>query len=157
MKYYIRAFQLSAKLLVSTGKSLASSTRPTHTYSVIEEYRKPGDPVIAPAFLGHVTENGRVIGMLLEKLEGDYASIDDLPACREALKNIYLMNMVHGDVNRYNFIVDRSKKPVHVRLVDFEHAEPYEESKALEELQSLLSELAETTGRGGSVVLTGSV
>ncbi|KAG9228342.1 alpha-galactosidase A [Amylocarpus encephaloides] len=124
----------------------------TYTYSVIEEYREPGDPVIAPAFLGHVMENGRVIGMLLEKLEGDFASMDDLPACREALENFHHMNMVHGDVNRYNFILDRSKEPVHVRLVDFEHAEPYEESKALEELQSLSSELAETTGRGGSVV-----
>ncbi len=105
-----------------------------------------------PAFLGHVTENGQVIGMLLEKLEGDFASMDDLSACREALENFHRMNMVHGDVNRYNFIIDRSKEPVHVRHVDFEHAEPYEESKALAELQSLLSELAETTGRGGSVV-----
>lgn len=119
---------------------------------MVEEYREPGDPVIAPTFLGHVTENGRVIGMLLEKLEGDSTSIDDLPACRKTLENFHLMNMVHGDVNRYNFIVDRSEKPVHVRLVDFEHAEPYEGSKALLELQSLLSELAETTGRGGSVV-----
>ncbi|KFY44087.1 hypothetical protein V495_03631 [Pseudogymnoascus sp. VKM F-4514 (FW-929)] len=106
----------------------------TYTYSAIEEYREPGDPVISPAFLGHVTENGRVIGMLLEKLEGEFASMDDLPACRDALKNFHLMNIVHGDVNRYNFIVDRSKKPVHVRLVDFEYAEPYEESKAVVEL-----------------------
>ena len=98
-----------------------------------------------------------MIGMLLEKLEGDFASMDDLPTCREALENFHRMNMVHGDVNRYNFILDRSKEPVHVRLVDFEHAEPYEESKALAELQSLLSELAETTGRGGSVVIVDSV
>ncbi|TVY35430.1 hypothetical protein LOCC1_G008939 [Lachnellula occidentalis] len=121
----------------------------TYTYSAIEEYREPGDPVVAPAFLGHVTENGRVIGMLLEKMDGDFASMDDLPACREALENVHRMNMIHGDVNRYNFILDRSHEPVHVRLVDFEHAEPYEASKALEELQSLSSELAETTGRGG--------
>lgn len=123
----------------------------------MEEWREPGDPVIVPAFLGHVTENGRVIGMLLEKLVGDFASIDDLSACREALENFHRMNMVHGDVNRYNFILDRSKDPVHVRLVDFEHAEPYEESNALEELQSLLSELGETTGRGGSVAVVNSL
>ena len=129
----------------------------TYTYSVIQEYREPGDPVIAPAFLGHVMENGRVIGMLLEKLEGNFASTDDLPVCREALENFHRMNMVHGDVNRYNFILDRSKEPVHVRLVDFEHAEPYEEWKALEELQSLSLELAETTGRGGSVAIVHSV
>lgn len=124
---------------------------------MVEQYHEPGDPVIAPAFLGHVTENGRVIGMLLEKLEGDSASMDDLPACRKTLENFHLMNMVHGDVNRYNFIVDRSKKPVHVRLVDFEHAEPSEGSKAFLELQLLLSEPTETTGRGGSVVYIGSV
>ncbi|KAK0117994.1 hypothetical protein ONS95_012305 [Cadophora gregata] len=125
----------------------------TFIYSVIEEYREPGDPVIAPAFLGHVTENGQVIGMLLEKLEGDFASAKDLSVCSEALENIHHMNIVHGDVNRYNFILDRSKEPAHVYLVDFEHAEPYEESKALGELQSLSSELAETSGRGGSIVV----
>ncbi|OBT78108.1 hypothetical protein VF21_02673 [Pseudogymnoascus sp. 05NY08] len=59
----------------------------TYTYSMVEEYRGPGDPVIAPVFLGHMTENGRVIGMLLEKLEGDFASMDDLPACRKTLEN----------------------------------------------------------------------
>lgn len=78
----------------------------TYTYSAIEEYSEPGDPVIAPVFLRHVTENGRVIGMLGEKLEGEFASMDDLPACRDALKNFHLINIVHGDVNRYNFIVD---------------------------------------------------
>ncbi|TVY89340.1 hypothetical protein LAWI1_G008806 [Lachnellula willkommii] len=135
------------------GWQIPSIEHETYTYSVLEEYREPGDPVIAPAFLGHVMENGRVMGMLLEKLGGDFASMDDLPACRAALEDLHRMNIVHGDVNRYNFILDRSKEPVHVRLVDFEHAEPYEESKALEELQSLSSELAETTGRGGSVVV----
>ncbi|KAL3420866.1 alpha-galactosidase A [Phlyctema vagabunda] len=123
----------------------------TYTYSIIEQYREPGDPITTPLFLGHVAENGRVIGMLLEKLEVDFASMEDLPACRQALENFHRMKMVHGDVNRYNFIVNRSMTPSHVRLVDFEHAEPYEESKALSELQSLSSELGETGGRGGSV------
>lgn len=129
----------------------------TYTYSVVEEYREPGDPVVAPAFLGHVTENGRVVGMLLERLQGGPASMEDLPACREALENFHRMNMVHGDVNRYNFVVDRAREPVRALLVDLEHAEPYEESKALAELESLPSELAETTGRGGAVVRADNV
>lgn len=95
--------------------------------------------------------------MLLEKLEGDIASVDDLTVCIEALENFHRMNMVHGDVNRYNFILGRSKEPAHVHLINFEHAEPYEESKALAEIQSLSSELAETTGRGGSVIVDGRV
>lgn len=117
----------------------------TRVYSIIEEYRDDG-LAVAPAFLGHVAENGRVMGILLEKLEGDFASIDDLASCEGALSILHGMKIVHGDPNRHNFIIDRVKGDV--RLVDFEHAEPYEAAKALEELQSLRSELEETTGRG---------
>jgi hypothetical protein len=41
-----------------------------------------------------------------------------------------------------------------VRLVDFEHAEEYDEGKAQKELESLTAKLTEETGRGG-VVMTG--
>lgn len=119
----------------------------TQVYSIIDQYKDNGIPAVAPAFLGHVAENGRVMGILLEKLEGEFASIDDLSACKELLSRLHRMNIIHGDVNRYNFMVDRVKGSV--RLVDFEHAEPHEEEKELVELQSLRSELEETTGRGG--------
>ncbi|KAH6700450.1 alpha-galactosidase A [Verticillium dahliae] len=35
----------------------------------------------APRFLAHIHENGRIMGFLLEKLEGRHASIQDLSAC----------------------------------------------------------------------------
>ncbi|KAF3209745.1 hypothetical protein TWF106_005847 [Orbilia oligospora] len=36
---------------------------------------------IGPEFLGYLTEDGRVIGFLMEKLDGRHATIEDLPAC----------------------------------------------------------------------------
>ncbi|KAF8248813.1 hypothetical protein K440DRAFT_623853 [Wilcoxina mikolae CBS 423.85] len=44
---------------------------------------------LAPAFLGHITENGRIMGFLLEKVEGRSAGIEDLTACQECLKRVY--------------------------------------------------------------------
>lgn len=136
------------------GWQLPNIEHETFIYSIIEQYREPGDPIIAPRFLGHVAENGRVIGMLLEKLEGDFASKGegDLPACKEALQNFHRMNLIHGDINRYNFVIDREREPVSVRLVDFEHAEPFQEDMARVEIESLPSELMEMTGRGGTAV-----
>ena len=89
--------------------------------------------------------------MLLEKLEGGIASIHDLPVCEDGARRLHRLGLIHGNVNRYNFMLDRSRK--HGQLIDFEYTEPYDESKAFAELQSLRTELAQTTGRGGSVVL----
>lgn len=62
--------------------------------------------------------------------------------------------MVHGDVNRYNSIVDA--KDGTGRLVDFERAEEYDEGRAQKEIESLAAELVEETGRGGPAVFRGS-
>lgn len=58
--------------------------------------------------------------------------------------------MVHGDVNWYNFLVDRVSGSS-VRLVDFEHTEDFDELLAREELLSLPAELTEESGRGATV------
>jgi len=85
--------------------------------------------------------------MLLERLDGDFASADDLPECSNALRQLHEIGMTHGDVNLYNFVVDRRSK--HVSMVDFEHAAALDEETAKTELQSLASMLEEGTGRGG--------
>lgn len=123
-------------------------------YSIISYHQQqhPDDPRIAPAFLAHLTENGRVIGMLLEKVDGDSASLKNLPRCKEALYKLHDIGLVHGDVNRFNFIVNRAKS--NIRLVDFEYAEDFDKKKAYQEIESLPSELAEETGRGGSIVIS---
>jgi tRNA A-37 threonylcarbamoyl transferase component Bud32 len=84
---------------------------------------------------------------LSERLDGEFASVDDLPSCESALRRLHAMGLVHGDVNRYNFIVDRQSGQV--SMVDFEHAAALDEEAADTELQSLPSELEEETGRGG--------
>lgn len=58
---------------------------------------------------------------------------------------------MHGDVNRYNFIVEECGGGCVVRLVDFEYAQDYDEKLAHAELESLRAELAEETGRGSSI------
>jgi RIO1 family len=57
------------------------------------------------------------------------------------------MGLVHGDGNRFNLIVDRSSG--HVWMIDFEHAEEFDEEQARLELESLTSQLLDGTGRGG--------
>ncbi|KAF5020441.1 hypothetical protein F66182_7520 [Fusarium sp. NRRL 66182] len=50
---------------------IPSLTRETWAYCVLTQSQQPDDgPPIAPKFLGHLTENGRVMGFLMEMLEG---------------------------------------------------------------------------------------
>ncbi|KAJ3570282.1 hypothetical protein NPX13_g5776 [Xylaria arbuscula] len=65
------------------------------------------------------------------------------------------MGIIHGDVNRYNFIVERSTG--HIKMIDFEHAEPYDEGKAQLEINELRAQLSEETGRGASVLVQNDV
>lgn len=72
---------------------------------------------IAPAFLGHVTEAGRVIGFVMEVVEGSRtAEAWDLPACRAALARLHALGLKHGDINKHNFLV-RAGQAV---IIDFE-------------------------------------
>lgn len=104
---------------------------------------------MAPRFLAHVHENGRIIGFLLEKIEGRSASFQDLSACETALGKLHELGLVHGDVNRYNFLVTEEG----VKLLDFErlreNASPESMSK---ELENLRAELVDKSGRGGGFI-----
>ncbi|KAI1111608.1 alpha-galactosidase A [Nemania sp. NC0429] len=104
---------------------------------------------LAPRFLAHVHENGRIIGFLLQKMEGRPASIEDLSVCETALKNLHELGFVHGDVNRYNFLVTEEG----AKLLDFEclqeNASPESMSK---ELENLRAELVDESGRGGGFI-----
>lgn len=71
-----------------------------------------GEPRIVPRVLGHLTEVGRVMGILLERLDGEFASADDLPACSSTIRRLHEIGLVHGNVNRYNFIVDKQSRQV---------------------------------------------
>jgi len=107
---------------------------------------------LAPRFLAHVHENGRIVGFLLEKIEGRSASFQDLSVCESALGKLHELGLVHGDVNRYNFLVTEEG----VKLLDFErlreNASPESMSK---ELENLRAELIDESGRGGGFIFHG--
>jgi predicted Ser/Thr protein kinase len=107
---------------------------------------------LAPRFLGHIHENGRIMGFLLEKIEGRSASFQDLSICETALGKFHELGLVHGDVNRYNFLITEEG----VKLLDFEclleNASPESMRK---ELESLRVELVDESGRGGGFIFHG--
>ncbi|OAA62438.1 alpha-galactosidase A [Niveomyces insectorum RCEF 264] len=106
---------------------------------------------IAPRFLGHIHEENRVIGFLLEKVtDGRNAEPADLEICAAALRHFHALGFVHGDCNKYNFIVRPGGKVV---LIDFDKAEACADPPRMEaEIASLKEQLAETTGRGGGLM-----
>ncbi|KAK4502976.1 hypothetical protein PRZ48_006403 [Zasmidium cellare] len=124
----------------------------TEVYYLLDQHQRKHlhQRPISPRFLAHLTENGRVVGMLLEKLEGRHASIDDLQSCLDTLKRFHELRLVHGDVNRHNFIIGEDGL---AKLIDFEHVEDFDEEEARREVESLEAELREETGRGAAVEL----
>ncbi|KAH8904103.1 alpha-galactosidase A [Coniochaeta sp. PMI_546] len=106
---------------------------------------------IAPKFLGHIHEAGRVIGFLLEKIpDGRNAEPADLEICEAALRRFHALGFVHGDCNKYNFIVRPDGQVV---LIDFEKARACADPILMEtEVASLKEQLAEMTGRGGGLM-----
>ncbi|KAL9569013.1 hypothetical protein ACKAV7_006880 [Fusarium commune] len=116
----------------------------TRVYKILESSS------IAPQFLGHINEGSRTIGFLLEKFEGRHAGKEDLEACQSVLSQLHDLGILHGDVNRYNFIIGSDGKAV---LIDFEKAREnasVEEKEA--EMRSLPQQLAEESGRGGGFI-----
>jgi tRNA A-37 threonylcarbamoyl transferase component Bud32 len=121
----------------------------TRVYEKLEKDKieYPDLPAISPAFVGHLTEDGRVMGMLIEKLECRMACIEDISACETVVRRLHTLGIVHGDLNKHNFVVD--KQSGIVRLIDFENAKDYSNIKAKEEIDYLKDQLVEDTGRGG--------
>ncbi len=99
-------------------------------------------------FLGHVHENGRVIDFALEKLlDQRPAGPDDVAACRAELGRMHSHGILHGDVNRYNFLIggDGAATPI-----DFEKSQLGADKAALDkEMAGLERELRDESGQGG--------
>jgi Fe2+ transport system protein FeoA len=121
----------------------------TWEYGKIESHLSTDESRIASSVLGHVTENGCVMGILLEKVEGDHVSIADLELCEFSIRRLHKMGIRHGDPCRYNSLIDPVK--MSVRVVDFENALPLsglDGAAAEEELRMFPEELREESGAG---------
>ncbi|KAI5799024.1 alpha-galactosidase A [Geopyxis carbonaria] len=69
-------------------------------------YRTINDHGIAPEFLGHIHEHGRIIGFLLRKISGGrQPQPEDFDMCRDALEKLHSLRVGHVDLRRDDFII----------------------------------------------------
>ena len=106
---------------------------------------------IGPQFLGHLTEDGRVIGFLMEYVSGArHAGVQDVTACREVLSRLHGLGVRHGDTNRFNFLIRGSN----ATLIDFDTAEKCDDPDVLQqEVHNLTACLEDLSTRGGGGLL----
>ncbi|KAH7140833.1 hypothetical protein EDB81DRAFT_654756 [Dactylonectria macrodidyma] len=104
---------------------------------------------VGPEFLGHIHEDGRVIGFLLEEIPGARtAEPGDLAACQRSLERLHALQIQHCDINKHNFLIRADNEAV---LIDFETAQKCADLELLDaEYQNLQGSLEDTSGRGGA-------
>ena len=162
--------QLTAMAFEAHSQSLTKATPPSPAIVIakiarfewelprIEQetraYRLLEGSGLAPRFLAHLHEKGRIMGFLLEKIEGRPASFEDLSICEGALRKLHELGFVHGDVNRYNFLITEDG----AKLLDFEHLRENASPELMRrELETLRAELVDESGRGGGFMFHGDV
>ncbi|OBT87717.1 hypothetical protein VE02_04085 [Pseudogymnoascus sp. 03VT05] len=104
---------------------------------------------IGPEFLGYLTEEGRVIGFLIEHIEGRHATMSDLPVCEAVVRRLHGLGVLHGDLNKHNFLISERGAV----LIDFETAKKSGDIEGMErEVEGLEGQLLDESGNGGTVV-----
>ncbi|KAL2175529.1 uncharacterized protein P884DRAFT_286563 [Thermothelomyces heterothallicus CBS 202.75] len=114
----------------------------------VEAYHHLAESDVAPKLIGYVFEESpnRVVGFLVESVEGRVANVADLEECRKALEKLHNL-VVHGDLCRYNIIITTNGP----KFIDFEHSTPITEAKnglVDDEKQSLIEKLVDESGAG---------
>ncbi|KIW75893.1 hypothetical protein Z517_10638 [Fonsecaea pedrosoi CBS 271.37] len=107
---------------------------------------------IAPQFLGHLTEEERVMGLVIEYIkDARHTGPEDVDVCQDTLGNLHRLGMLHGDVNRHNFLVrEAGGRGKTVTMVDLETASECTDPDVFEdEIDRLREELHSTDGKGG--------
>ena len=101
---------------------------------------------VGPRFLGHLLENGRVSGFLMERvLDARHAGPEHLSLCQEAVRRLHRLGIRHGDLNKYNMLIAAGR----ATLIDFDAASKCEDTRVLEEeYDGLLDALKDMSGRG---------
>lgn len=111
------------------------------------------DQDIGPKFLGNILEEDRVIGFLIEfSPNARHAGPGDLEACKDVLGRLHGLGIVHGDINRHNFLIKGGK----ALLIDFDTARKSADAEALgKEMRALKESLESTSSFGGVEVVMG--
>ncbi|OQE39952.1 hypothetical protein PENCOP_c006G05214 [Penicillium coprophilum] len=142
--YDVKCFQFEEPVVVKFARfdwEIGYLEGETAAYHLIEGHD------IGPRFLGHVTEDGRVIGILMERIaNARHAGPQDLDICQKTLTRLHTLGIKHGDVNRFNFLIRDSK----AILIDFDTARKCGDVRSLDqELQGLQEALESLSSRGG--------
>ncbi|RSL54808.1 hypothetical protein CEP54_009685 [Fusarium duplospermum] len=116
----------------------------TEAYKWIEGHH------IGPPFLGHLSEEGRVIGFIMANMtDCHHATPGDFDLCHQTLTRLHQLGIKHGDINKHNFLIHAGE----ATLIDFDSAVPKASACELQdELSSLQHHLRDTSGRGGRVI-----
>jgi hypothetical protein len=117
----------------------------------IKAYHALRKSSLVPGLLGYACESqdhNRVIGFLVEKVNGHHAELEDLQACIEALEKLHGF-LIHGDICKYNIIVS-SEGPKFIDLEDsvLVDAEKWSIELKDKERQSIARKLADDSGAG---------
>lgn len=79
-----------------------------------------------------------------------HACLSDIAACQQTLDRLHQLGILHGDINRFNFLIHGSKAV----LIDFDTARKCDDQDALrKEFETLPSYLQDTSRRGGGGIL----
>ncbi|RAK97562.1 uncharacterized protein BO80DRAFT_481876 [Aspergillus ibericus CBS 121593] len=60
---------------------------------------------LAPEFRGHLNENGRVMGFVLQKVGEGRPSGVDFEACRGVLQRYHELGLLHGNITKEHFLI----------------------------------------------------
>lgn len=116
----------------------------TAAYQWIESHQ------IGLRFLGHLTEEGRIIGFITERItDCRHATFEDHIPCELTLSKLHGLGIKHGDINKHNFLIQDTQ----ATLIDFDLSSRCKAVDALdEEFRRPRKELQDTSGRGGRTV-----
>lgn len=102
---------------------------------------------IGPKFLAHLTENNdRVIGYLIEDVQGRTATINDLPACQDVLSQLHMTGHLLGDdFGRSSFLILPSERALITNFSNCERCDIANNEAFQREMVQLEAVLASTS------------
>ncbi|KAI1944141.1 hypothetical protein LOZ12_004259 [Ophidiomyces ophidiicola] len=103
----------------------------SYLHQEISVYLKLSDFAQAPKFVGVVYEEtkNRTIGFLIGAISGRHPDINDFEACKKTVDLLHTHGIIHGDLNRYNFLINNHG----AQIFDFENSVLKEDAAAAEE------------------------
>lgn len=94
------------------------------------------NPYVTPEFRAVITQNGRPIGFMMDKVYGRFPGPRQLRLCQEVLQKTHDAGLCHNNLKRHHFIFDAHAKK-RVFLISFEKATRFDPRIAEEEMASL--------------------